>query len=147
APRRGPGQMGSEHPRVASITRWDCVVGAADMRRTSFRRVPRAFRKRIGYPDFRTTRPAGVKLWGREESGMFDIRVLFQWERFVAPSMIKIFYWLTLAVVVLTGLRGVIYGLLEMAGSLVGGLLAIIGALLMTLIGIVLARIAAEFVL
>ena len=78
---------------------------------------------------------------------MFDIRDLFQWERFVAPSMIKIFYWLTLAVVVLTGLRGVIYGLLEMAGSLVGGLLAIIGALLMTLIGIVLARIAAEFVL
>jgi hypothetical protein len=78
---------------------------------------------------------------------MFDIRDLFQWERFVAPSMIKIFYWLTLAVVVLTGLRGVVYGLLEMAASLVGGLLAIIGALLMTLIGIVLARIAAEFVL
>jgi hypothetical protein len=78
---------------------------------------------------------------------MFDIRELFQWERFVAPSMIKIFYWLVLAVVVLTGLRGVVYGLLEMAASLVGGLLAIIGALLMTLIGIVLARIAAEFVL
>jgi hypothetical protein len=117
------------------------------MRRTSFRRVPHAFRKRIGYPDLRTSRAAGAEFGVEKEGGMFDIRELFQWERFVAPSMIKIFYWLVLAVVVLTGLRGVVYGLLEMAASLVGGLLAIIGALLMTLIGIVLARIAAEFVL
>ena len=78
---------------------------------------------------------------------MFDIRDLFQWERFVAPSMIKIFYWLALAMAVLAGLRGLVYGLFEMTASLIGGLLAIIGALLMMFIGIVLARIAAEFVL
>jgi len=78
---------------------------------------------------------------------MFDIRDLFQWERYVAPSMIKIFYWLAIAAAILAGLRGLVYGLYEMTASLVGGLLAMIGALLMMFIGIVLARIAAEFVL
>jgi hypothetical protein len=78
---------------------------------------------------------------------MFDIRDLFQWERFVTPSMIKIFYWLALAIAVLTGLRGLVAGLFEMTGSLVGGILEIIGALLVMIIGIIMARIAAEFVL
>ncbi len=78
---------------------------------------------------------------------MFDIRDLFQWERFITPSVIKIFYWLALAVVVLTGLRGLVAGLFEMTASLVDGILAMIGALLMMVIGIFMARIAAEFVL
>ena len=78
---------------------------------------------------------------------MFDIRDLFRWERFVTPSIIKIFYWLALAVAVLAGLRGLVYGLLEMTASLLGGIVAMIGALLTMLIGIILARLAAEFVL
>jgi hypothetical protein len=78
---------------------------------------------------------------------MFDIRDLFQWERFITPSIIKIFYWLALAIAVLAGVRGLVDGLIEMTASLVGGILAMIGALLMMIIGIILARIAAEFVL
>ena len=78
---------------------------------------------------------------------MFQFGDLFQWERFITPSIIKIFYWLVLAVVALGGLRGVVEGLLLMNASLVGGILAILAALLMTLAGIIVARIAAEFVL
>ena len=78
---------------------------------------------------------------------MFQIGDLFQWERFVTPSIIKIFYWLALAIAVLNGLRGLFEGLLEMTANLVGGIFAILAALLMTFVGIILARIAAEFVL
>jgi hypothetical protein len=78
---------------------------------------------------------------------MFQFGDLFQWERFVTPSIIKIFYWLALAVVALSGLRGLVEGLLEMSVNLVGGILAIVGALLMTFVGIIVARIVAEFVL
>ena len=78
---------------------------------------------------------------------MFDLRDLFQWERFITPSIIKIFYWLVLAVVVLGGLRGLVEGLFLMTANLVGGILAIIAALLMTFVGIIVARIVAEFVL
>jgi hypothetical protein len=78
---------------------------------------------------------------------MFNIGDLFQWERFITPSVIKIFYWLALAIVVLSGLRGLVAGLFEMTASLVDGIFAMIGALLMMAIGIFVARIAAEFVL
>ena len=78
---------------------------------------------------------------------MFDIRDLFQWERYVTPSIVHVFYWLALAVAVLAGVRGLLVGLLEMTGNIVGGIFTMIGAVLMTLIGIVVARIAAELVL
>ena len=29
---------------------------------------------------------------------MFDFRDLFQWERFITPSIIKIFYWLAVGI-------------------------------------------------
>jgi Domain of unknown function (DUF4282) len=78
---------------------------------------------------------------------MFQFGDLFQWERFITPSIIKIFYWLALAVVVLGGLRGLVEGLFLMTANLIGGILAIVAALLMTFAGIIMARIAAEFVL
>jgi hypothetical protein len=78
---------------------------------------------------------------------MFQFGDLFQWERFITPSIIKIFYWLVLAVVVLSGVRGLIEGLFLMTANLISGVLAIIGALLMTFVGIIVARIVAEFVL
>ena len=30
---------------------------------------------------------------------MFDLRDLFQWERFITPSIIKIFYWLAVGII------------------------------------------------
>ena len=78
---------------------------------------------------------------------MFGIRDLFQWERYVTPSIVHVFYWLALGLAALAGLRGLVEGLLEMRGDVVGGILTVIGAVLMTLIGIVAARVAAELVL
>jgi hypothetical protein len=78
---------------------------------------------------------------------MFEFRDLFRWERFVTPSIIKLFYWLALAIAVLAGLQGLLTGLMTLTTNLVGGIFAMLGAVLMTFVGIIFARIAAEFVL
>jgi hypothetical protein len=78
---------------------------------------------------------------------MSGIGDLFQWERFISPSIIKIFYWLTVAVVVLFGISSLIGALGLMMDKPIAGLLTLIGSLLGIGIGILLARIAAEFVL
>lgn len=78
---------------------------------------------------------------------MLDLRDLFQWERFITPSIIKVFYWLAVGLSVLFGLSGVFSGLLLMAVNPFGGLITIVASLIGTLIGILAARIVAEFVL
>ena len=42
---------------------------------------------------------------------MFYIGDLFQWERFITPSIIKLFYWLVVIMVVLAGLSGLVAAL------------------------------------
>ena len=78
---------------------------------------------------------------------MFDYRDLFQWERFIKPSIIKIFYWLSVGIAVLFGLSGILSGLGLMVHSPFGGLIAIIGSLIGMVIGVIAARIISEFVL
>ena len=78
---------------------------------------------------------------------MFEFRDLFQWERFITPSIIKIFYWLALAMAVLAGLQGIFAGFMAMLTNPITGAFGMVGALLVTFIGIIFARIAAEFVL
>jgi hypothetical protein len=78
---------------------------------------------------------------------MFELRDLFQWERFITPSIIKIFYWLAVIIAALFGLSGIVSGLALLAVSPVGGIFTILGSLLGTLVGIIMARISAEFVL
>jgi hypothetical protein len=78
---------------------------------------------------------------------MMDFRDLFQWERFITPSIIKIFYWLAVLFAVLFGLSGMISGLTLMLHSQLAGVLWIIGSLIGALMGIIAARIASEFVL
>ena len=68
---------------------------------------------------------------------MFDYRDLFQWERFITPSIIKLFF----------GLSGIVSGLTLMALSPLGGLFWIIGSLIGTVIGVIFARIISEFIL
>ena len=78
---------------------------------------------------------------------MFYIGDLFQWERFITPSIIKLFYWLVVIMVVLAGLSGLITALgIMMLNPIVGALYAIASFAGM-LVGILFARIAAEFVL
>ena len=78
---------------------------------------------------------------------MFDFRDLFQWERFITPSIIKIFYWLAVGISVLIGLSGIFSGLLLIAANPFAGIFWILASLIGVLIGVIFARIMAEFVL
>jgi hypothetical protein len=78
---------------------------------------------------------------------MFDYRDLFQWERFITPTIIKLFYWLAIAVSVLAGLSLVRAGLSLLFISPLGGLVMIVLAILSTFAGIIFSRIIAEFIL
>ena len=68
---------------------------------------------------------------------MFDFRDLFQWDRFITPSIIKIFYWLAVGISTLIGLYGMLNGLLAMAVHPLAGLFAILASMIGVLIGVV----------
>jgi hypothetical protein len=78
---------------------------------------------------------------------MFSFNDLFQWERFITPSIIKIFYWLAVGITVLFGLSGILSALGTMTVSPAFGIVMLIASLLGIVIGVVFARIAAEFIL
>ena len=78
---------------------------------------------------------------------MFELRDLFQWERFITPSIIKIFYWLAVLISLLFGLSGIFAGAKLVLLDPVGGVFTILASLFGVLIGIFFARIVSEFVL
>ena len=78
---------------------------------------------------------------------MFSFNDLFQWERFVTPAIIKLFYWLAIAIVMLFGLARLASAVQMMAVSAGVGVFMLLGTLLGVTIGILTARIVAEFVL
>jgi Domain of unknown function (DUF4282) len=78
---------------------------------------------------------------------MFELRDLFQWERFITPSIIKIFYWLSVGLSLLFGVAGILGGLGQMFLNPLSGLVTVIGSLIAILIGVIFARIIAEYVL
>jgi hypothetical protein len=59
---------------------------------------------------------------------MFDLRDLFQWERFITPSIIKVFYWLAVIITVVFGLSGVLSGLAVMMLQPITGLFLIVSS-------------------
>jgi hypothetical protein len=78
---------------------------------------------------------------------MFYIGDLFQWERFITPSIIKLFYWLIVIIVILAGLSGLVTALGTMTINPVAGAFAAIASFAGMLVGILAARIMAEFIL
>jgi hypothetical protein len=78
---------------------------------------------------------------------MLNFSDLFQWERFVTPSIIKIFYWLAVGITVLLGLSGVASAVAMMTVSAGGGVLMLLASLLGVVGGVIFARIVAEFIL
>ena len=78
---------------------------------------------------------------------MFGISDLFQWERFVTPTVIKVFYWLAAVISVLLGLAGAVSSLTTMAFNPFVGMMFLIASLLGACMGVIVARIIAEFVL
>lgn len=78
---------------------------------------------------------------------MFEFRDLFQWDRFITPTIIKTFYWLVIILIGLAGLSGVFSGLALMAITPFGGFISILLSLAGMVVGIIFARIGAEFIL
>ena len=72
---------------------------------------------------------------------------LFQWERFITPSIIKVFYLLAVIITVVFGLSGILSGLVMMMLQPLTGLLLVVTSVLGTLAGVILVRILSEFVL
>jgi hypothetical protein len=82
-----------------------------------------------------------------KEKVMFYIGDLFQWERFITPSIIKLFYWLIVIMVVLAGLSGLVAALGTLMLNPIAGAIAAIASFAGMLVGILFARIVAEFIL
>lgn len=78
---------------------------------------------------------------------MFEFRDLFQWDRFITPTIIKTFYWLAIVLTVLFGMSGIFSGLTAMAISPFGGFIVVLSSLAGIVVGVVFTRIAAEFIL
>ena len=78
---------------------------------------------------------------------MFQFQDLFQWDRFITPTVIKSFYWLVIVLIVLFGISGIFSALTLMAISPFGGFIMLLAALAGIVVGIVFSRIAAEFIL
>ncbi|UGV25425.1 DUF4282 domain-containing protein [Rhodopseudomonas boonkerdii] len=78
---------------------------------------------------------------------MFEFRDLFQWDRFITPTIIKTFYWLVIALIILFGISGIFSGLATMAISPFGGFILLLSSLASVVVGVIAARISAEFVL
>jgi uncharacterized membrane protein YfcA len=78
---------------------------------------------------------------------MFGMSDLFQWERFVTPTVIKVFYWLAVVVSVLLGIAGAVSSLRDMAFNPFIGLVFLVTSLVGAFMGVIVARIIAETVL
>jgi Domain of unknown function (DUF4282) len=82
-----------------------------------------------------------------EGADMLGISDLFQWERFVTPTVIKVFYWLAVVISVLLGLAGAVSSLVTMAYNPFVGMIYLIASVLGACMGVIVSRIMAEFVL
>ena len=78
---------------------------------------------------------------------MLELRDLFQWERFITPSIIKVFYWLSVGLAVLFAVGGILAGLAQLFISPIGGLITVVASVIGLLMGVILSRIVAEYVL
>ena len=78
---------------------------------------------------------------------MLDFQDLFQWDRFITPTIIKTFYWLVIGLIVLFGLSGIFSALATMAISPFYGFIMLLSSIASVVVGVIFARIGAEFIL
>jgi uncharacterized membrane protein YqgA involved in biofilm formation len=78
---------------------------------------------------------------------MFGISDLFQWERFVTPTVIKVFYWLAVVISLQLGIAGNVTSLETKAFNPFVGMIFLIASLLGAFMCIIISRIIAESVL
>jgi hypothetical protein len=78
---------------------------------------------------------------------MIGFTELLQWDRFVTPSVIRIFYWISLGLTLIAGLSLIFTALGMMAVNFLVGLLMLIAAMLFILAGVLFVRIVCELVM
>jgi hypothetical protein len=78
---------------------------------------------------------------------MFDVRDLLQWERFIAPATIRIFYTMAVILIVLAGLSGLMSALQLLQFSPVAAVMMLAVSVIGAFAAILGVRIACEFVL
>jgi len=78
---------------------------------------------------------------------MLDYQELLQWDRFITPSIIKIFYWLAIGMSALFALSGIVSGLALMSLHPLAGVFWILGSLIGLVIGVIFSRIVSEYFL
>jgi hypothetical protein len=83
----------------------------------------------------------------RRRTTMFDFQDLFQWDRFITPTIIKTFYWLVIGLIMLFGIAGILSALSAMAVSPFYGFILLLSSIAGIVVGVVFSRIAAEFIL
>jgi hypothetical protein len=96
---------------------------------------------------FRVSVAQSRSWFARGAASMFGIGDLFQWERFVTPTIIKVFYWLAVVISVLLGFAGAVSSLATMAFNPFVGMIYLIASFLGACMGVIVSRITAEFVL
>lgn len=78
---------------------------------------------------------------------MFYIGDLFQWDRFITPSIIRLFFWLVILLVLLGGASGLVSAFALMTVNPIAAGFTALASFAGMLAGILFARIAAEFFL
>jgi predicted membrane metal-binding protein len=78
---------------------------------------------------------------------MLNFQDLFQWDRFITPTIVKTFYVLVVALIILFGISGILSGLAMMAVSPFGGFLVVLYSIASVVVGIIFSRIATELIL
>jgi hypothetical protein len=78
---------------------------------------------------------------------MVDFSELLQWDRFITPSIIRVFYWLCLVMVSLAGLSLILTSFCMMAINFFAGLLMLVASMVFILAGIIFVRILCELVM
>jgi hypothetical protein len=77
----------------------------------------------------------------------FDYKDLFQWDRFITPSIIKLFYWLALGISALFALANIVSGLALMSLHPLASLFWILGSLIGLVVGVIFSRVISEYFL
>ncbi len=78
---------------------------------------------------------------------MLNFQDLFQWDRFITPTIVKTFYVLVVALIILFGISGIFSGLAMMAVSPFGGFLMVLYSIASVLVGVIFSRIITELIL
>ena len=75
------------------------------------------------------------------------LKDFMNFDRYLTPSIIRIFYLLQIVLICLFGLASLLGGLGMMPYSFFGGLFGVLGALIGTAVGVVAARIVTEIIM